>query len=232
MGSGRRGDDDHNRRAHHNIHNLPQEGDGNHGLLRPQGIANTRDHALISKNDNYMVASKSVFPAVWNELLYPEWAKIRLLRHTPNQQRGDGVEPHYHDCDEYWHFISGYGEAWLDGQLYEITPNTTVYTPMGVVHRFQMFTDFDTVDAPTLHEGRKRRSGHLLVELDGASTPTATGFVVAGGRNNGSFPDRGPRCPLTELRTVAGADDEPEEGQLSANEHWVVLNGTARLTLE
>lgn len=187
---------------------------------------------MIVRDDSYMVASKTVFPEGWSEHLYPEWAAIRLLRHTPDQLRGQGTEPHYHDCDEFWHFTSGYGEAWLDGQLYEITPNTTVYTPMGVVHRFQMFTDFDTVDAPTLHEGRKRRRGHLIVDGDGIPTPTAAGFVVAGDHNNRPFPDRGPRCPLAELRTVAGTAGEPEEVQLSANEHWVILNGAAQLVLE
>ena len=187
---------------------------------------------MIVRDDNYMVVSKNVFPAAWDEHLYPEWAAIRILRYTPEQRKGQGVEPHYHDCDEYWHFTSGYGEAWLDGQVYEITPNSAVYTPMGVVHRFQMFTDFETVDARTAFEGPKGRSGHLIVKDDGIPTPTADGFVVAGGLNNGSFPDRGPRCPLTELRTVAGNDSEPEEGKLFANEHWVVLNGTARLILE
>ena len=187
---------------------------------------------MIFSDASYMVVSKNVFPSAWDEHLYPEWAKIRLLRHTPAQRQGNGVEPHYHDCDEYWHFITGYGEAWVDGQLYEITPNTTVYTPMGVVHRFQMFTDFDTVDAPTLHEGRKRRSGHLIVKDDGIPTPTASGFVVAGACNDGSFPDRGPRSPLSELRTIAIPSDSTEEEQLSSNEHWVILEGAAHLTLE
>ncbi len=187
---------------------------------------------MILSADNYMLVSKNVFPSEWDEHLYPDWAKIRLLRHTPDQRQGNGVEPHYHDCDEYWHFITGHGEAWLDGQLYEITPNTTVYTPMGVVHRFQMFTDFDTVDAPTLHEGRKRRIGHLIVKDDGIPIPTADGFVVAGASNNQSFPDRGPRSPLSELRTIAIPGDEPEEGQLAVNEHWVVLEGTVHLSLD
>ncbi len=187
---------------------------------------------MIFSDASYMVVSKNVFPSAWDEHLYPEWAKIRLLRHTPAQRQGNGVEPHYHDCDEYWHFITGYGEAWLDGQLYEITPNTTVYTPMGVVHRFQMFTDFDTVDAPTLHEGQRRQRGHLVVKDDGIPTPTAPGFVVAGTSNDCSFTDRGPRSPLSELRTITIPSGETEEGQLSTNEHWVVLEGAAHLTLE
>ena len=56
----------------------------------------------------------------------PEWTAIGTFIHHPLEKRGAGVEPHYHDADEVWIFRSGDGEAWIDGKVYEVTPNTTV----------------------------------------------------------------------------------------------------------
>ena len=81
----------------------------------------------------------------------------------PAGRPGGGAEPHYHDADEVWIFASGHGEAWVDGTTYDVTPNTAVYTPMGTVHRFQMFTDFYNASVVTRLE-RQKRADHLLVE--------------------------------------------------------------------
>src|SRR5215471_11246946 len=128
-------------------------------------IVLARDYAIVSKS------------TPWDEDLYPEWARIRLFRHTPNQRTGHGVEPHYHDCDEFWLFVSGRGEAWLDRESFPVSPNTVIYTPMGTIHRLQMFSDFETVDAVNRHEGQTRRT-HIRVDEHGPPVPTAPGFWV------------------------------------------------------
>jgi len=178
---------------------------------------------LISQNSN------SIY---WEQGVYPDWTAFSAFRHFPNQMRGTGVEPHYHDNDEFWLFTAGRGEVWLDEQLFEITPNTIVYTPMGVVHRFQMFTDYENNAIVTRLE-RQKRPTHILVEEAGPPVPTVPGFVVCGTSNSGPFPNRGPRCPLSELRLVTFAAGEGvDETRLSCNEHWLVLSGTVDLTID
>ena len=191
---------------------------------------------MIIRTSYYMIADSRVNNGVdtyWNQEWFPEWANTRTFIHIPDQKRGYGPEPHYHDMDEFWLFITnGRGEAWLDGATFEVTHNTAVYTPMGVIHRFQMFTDFATASVVTRLE-RQKRPAHILVEEDGPPVPTIPGFVIPGGSNTGPFPNRGPRCPLSELRLVTfGAGEGLGETELSLNEHWLVVNGTVQLAVD
>ena len=126
----------------------------------------------------------------WGEQLHPDWAALRMMRHFPGQRTGAVVEPHYHDADEFWLFLSGRGEVWLDGQSAPITPNNPVYTPMGVVHRFQMFTEFANVPAVTRLE-RAKRPIHILPDVHGPPLPTVPGLVVQGADNHGPILNRG-----------------------------------------
>lgn len=150
----------------------------------------------------------------------------------PMESMGGGVEPHYHDTDEIWMFASGRGEAWIDEQSYEVTPNTVIYTPMGSVHRFQMFTDFDNASVVTRLE-RQNREGHLYVENDGFPEPTVPGIVLNGAENMGPIVNRGERCPFKEMRTIEfEAGDEVEEARLPTNEHWLVEAGVAYIEVD
>jgi mannose-6-phosphate isomerase-like protein (cupin superfamily) len=120
----------------------------------------------------------------------------------------------------------------LDDECFEITPDTLVYTPVGIVHRFQMFRDFETVAVATHYEGQKR-SGHLLVDEAGPPLRTVPGFVVPGAGNHGPFPQRGSRCPLSELRLCTlAAGEEVGETQLTSNEHWLVVEGAIQLEVD
>ena len=83
----------------------------------------------LENDDNY-----------WEQERYPDWAELNILKLFTNQQAGWGVEPHFHDGDEYWLFVEGEGQVWLGQKDYQVTPNTLVYTPAGVIHRHQMFT--------------------------------------------------------------------------------------------
>ena len=89
---------------------------------------------MISKNSNI---------DYWGQDVSPDWTAIGTFIYDPSEGEGRSAEPHYHDADEIWIFGYGHGEAWVDGKGYDVTANTAVYTPMGSVHRFQMFTEFD-----------------------------------------------------------------------------------------
>ncbi len=185
---------------------------------------------MIVGNSNYVLISKNNNAVYWKEGLYPDWSLITTFLEAGGKI-GTGVEPHYHDCDEFWLFTTGRGEAWLDGKSYEITPNTVVYTPMGAVHRFQMFSDYETVAIITCLE-RQKRAKHILVEEEGPPVPTVPGFVIPGMSNNGPFANRGPRCPLSELRLFTFAASERfDKEHLPQNEHWLALGGTLYLTV-
>jgi mannose-6-phosphate isomerase-like protein (cupin superfamily) len=180
---------------------------------------------MILTGERYRILSANANTDYWGQGNYPTWTRLSFLKPIPDQKKGAGVEPHYHDNDEVWLFTSGRGEVWLDGVSYPVTPNTFVYTPMGVVHRFQMFTDFANVPIVTPLEGRKR-AGHLLLEEDGRPEPTASGLVVPGAENTGPFTNRGPRCPFSEMRVIdLAAGSGLAETRLSQNEHWAMVSG-------
>jgi mannose-6-phosphate isomerase-like protein (cupin superfamily) len=187
---------------------------------------------VIIQTPQYVIRSLNSNDVYWEQDVYPAWTPLRTFRPFPNQKRGHGVEPHYHDGDELWLFTSGRGEVWLNDRVFPITANTVVYTPMGTVHRFQMFTDFDNVAMVTPLEGRKRPI-HITVEEHGPPVATVPGFVVPGERNHGPLPDRGSRCPLSELRLVElDAGEGLEAAELPANEHWAVVAGAVSLGLD
>jgi hypothetical protein len=189
---------------------------------------------MIIESDRWVAISAPLSPSEgWprGDQTLPEWAALRSIGYTPNQYRGHGVEPHYHDCDEFWFFVLGDGEAWLDGVRSDVSTNTMVYTPAGVVHRFQMFSDYATVGIQGRREGL-RRSGHLLVAVDGTPTPTAEGVVVAGQSNTGPFAFDHPRMPVREMRLVTMAPGDEAELSTSGVEYWVPVSGSIEAVLD
>ena len=184
---------------------------------------------MIVKADGFWLISRNSNDDYWGKTKSPDWTIVGSIKHYPTERMGGGVEPHYHDADEVWIFACARGEAWIDGQVFEVTDNTAVYTPMGAVHRYQMFTDYDTVSVVTKLERRKRDT-HLYPEEHGAPVPTVPGFVVPGADNTGPIADQGERCPFTDLRLVdLPPGGETGEEALDANEHWVTIRGTARV---
>ena len=187
---------------------------------------------MIIENQHYMIRSGNSNNIYWEQGIYPDWTALSAFRHFPDQRIGTGVEPHYHDNDELWLFTAGRGEVWLNDQRFEITPNTLVYTPMGVVHRFQMFTGYENNAIVTRLE-RQKRPIHILVEESGPPIPTVPGFIVPGDSNTGPIAHRGSRCPLSEWRAITfSAGEEVEEERLTCNEHWLVVEGTINLTVD
>ena len=187
---------------------------------------------MFIKNDNYWIISKSSNTNYWSQGVSPDWTIIGTFIYHPVEPMGRGVEPHYHDADEIWMFASGRGEAWIDEDRFDVMPNTVVYTPMGSVHRFQMFTDFDNASVVTKLE-RQYREGHLYVENDGFPEPTVPGIVLSGVENTGPIVNRGKRCPFKEMRTIEfAAGDEIIKTRLLANEYWLVETGFACIEVD
>ena len=187
---------------------------------------------MIIENQHYMIRSGNSNNIYWEQGIYPDWTALSAFRHFPDQRIGTGVEPHYHDNDELWLFTAGRGEVWLNDQCFEITPNTLVYTPMGVVHRFQMFTGYENNAIVTRLE-RQKRPIHILVEESGPPIPTVPGFIVPGDSNTGPIAHRGSRCPLSEWRAITfSAGEEVDKERLTCNEHWLVVEGTINLTID
>jgi mannose-6-phosphate isomerase-like protein (cupin superfamily) len=164
---------------------------------------------VIISTPSFFAISTSSISDYWDDDLLPPWPRLRTIAYCPGQVGGYGAEPHYHDNDEFWFFTSGgRGEAWLDGERFEVGPNTIVYTPMGVVHRFQMFDRFGNVGIRTRLEGQ-RRAAHLHPPEDGDPVPTDGGLVVPGDVNDGPIVDPPARCPVREMRVVEIRPDEP-----------------------
>lgn len=187
---------------------------------------------MIIRNSHYVIFSQNSNTHYWEQDVYPDWTQFVIIRHFPDQRIGAGVEPHYHDCDESWLFSAGHGEVWLDDERFAITPNTLVYTPMGVVHHFQMYANGENNAFVTRLE-RQKRPIHILVEEDGSPEKTVPGFVVAGSANTGPLANPGARCPFGELRMLTLAEGESvEQAQLQTNEHWLVCDGVLHLALD
>ena len=187
---------------------------------------------MILRGAGYEIRSQNSNLVYWEQDEFPTWTGLGCLRVFPTAPAGHGVEPHYHDNDELWLFRSGHGEVWVGDERNEVTPNTAVYTPKGVVHRFQMFSPYENTAIVTPLEGRKR-AAHILVEQE-QPVPAARGFVVPGGLNDGPFPDPGERCPITEFREVSfsAGHTAAEDGVLDRNEHWIVSQGAIRIVVD
>ena len=187
---------------------------------------------MILRGPNFQVISKNSNAEYYSGGFYPEWTPLAGIHDMAVRPMGSGVEPHYHDNDEFWFWATGYGEVWVDGKNMPVGPNSVTYTPMGTVHKFLMHSDFEVVAVIT-RPGRKLRSKHILVSEDGQPESTVPGFVVPGSHNNGPFPVRGPRCPLSELRLLDLAPGGRIHPTLTgANEHWLVLSGAVQLAVD
>lgn len=196
----------------------------------------------IDKSDNEKI--------YWHPRVYPSWSELNVLRLFPNHVSGQGVEPHFHDGDEYWLFLDGIGEVWLGNTVHPVMHNAIVYTPAGVVHRHQVFTPASVVAAVTMLGGR-RRDGHLqlfqkdygnptYLKLEGSRAPsddelvdrysTGDAFVMGGSENTSAAPDFRVG-PLSEFRCLDEGDTNwlGSPSQLERNQFFIVVSGSAKV---
>ena len=98
---------------------------------------------------------------------------------VPPRDKGDefdypktnGIDRHYHDCDEYWIIYEGRGRAMSEGKFYDVGPGDCVATGMGHHHDFP--EDYEPVKAVYMEtdlEGQKRK-GHLWEYCHGKAEP-------------------------------------------------------------
>jgi mannose-6-phosphate isomerase-like protein (cupin superfamily) len=187
---------------------------------------------VILSHALFFAISTSSIRDYWDDEVLPAWARLRTIAYCADQIAGYGAEPHFHDNDEFWFFTSGgRGEAWLDGERYEVGPNTIIYTPMGAVHRFQMFEPFTIVGIRSRLEG-KRRKAHLHPPEDGLPVPTDRGLVVPGEANTGPIVDAPARCPVRETRVVPVGPGAPFEVHADSVVYILAVEGTIRTTID
>jgi mannose-6-phosphate isomerase-like protein (cupin superfamily) len=78
---------------------------------------------------------------------------------------GDEVEPHFHDCNEYWIIISGRGDAMSEGKPYELGPGDMLLTKAGDYHSLKVTEDMVAVYYYGVMPEHGRR-GHLHEGVD------------------------------------------------------------------
>lgn len=64
---------------------------------------------------------------------FPAWSEVRAYG-VNTLAVGQEVEPHFHDCHEYWIIISGRGRATSEGVPYELGPGDMLLTEAGQEH--------------------------------------------------------------------------------------------------
>lgn len=64
---------------------------------------------------------------------FPAWSEVRNYG-VNTLSVGQEVEPHFHDCNEYWIIISGRGLATSEGIEYELGPGDMLLTEAGQEH--------------------------------------------------------------------------------------------------
>lgn len=105
---------------------------------------------------------------------FPDWSETQNYG-ISHLKVGDEVEPHFHDCHEYWIIISGRGDAMSEGKSYPLGPGDMLLTKAGDYHSLKVTEDmvavyYYGVMPPNgrwghLHEGEHPPFADYLAEL-------------------------------------------------------------------
>ncbi|GLQ56204.1 cupin domain-containing protein [Devosia nitrariae] len=68
---------------------------------------------------------------------FPDWSETQNYG-ISQLKVGAEVEPHFHDCNEYWIIISGRGDAMSEGVPYELGPGDMLLTKAGDYHSLKV----------------------------------------------------------------------------------------------
>ncbi len=91
----------------------------------------------------------------------PEWVDISAFG-VAHLDKGDSVELHYHDAEEYWFVVDGKARVSTEGTTSVVKKGDVVCTKMGDEH--QIIEVFDEGLTMVFVESRlkgKKRPGHL-----------------------------------------------------------------------
>ena len=76
-------------------------------------------------------------------------------------KRGSTIEPHFHDCDEWWIITRGRALIVTGGEEHEVSGGDMVFTPAGEEHTMvEVYQTLEGVYLEGCLVGEKRR-GHL-----------------------------------------------------------------------
>jgi mannose-6-phosphate isomerase-like protein (cupin superfamily) len=88
-------------------------------------------------------------------------------------EKNTSIDPHYHDCDEYWIVLSGTGEVMVGDRHSKVGPGDCLCIGTGHHHDFPLVDDHvKAVFFETTLEGLKR-TGHLWNHTHGRAQPQA-----------------------------------------------------------
>ena len=73
---------------------------------------------------------------------FPDWSETRKFG-VHRVAAGTEIEPHFHDCHEYWVIVSGEGDALSEGTPFHLGPGDMLLTEAGESH--SMFIAMDMV---------------------------------------------------------------------------------------
>jgi len=93
------------------------------------------------------------------EKSFPDWSETSNYG-INSLKVGAEVEPHFHDCNEYWIIISGRGDAMSEGQPYHLGPGDMLLTKAGAYHSLKVTEDMVAVYYYGVMPEHGRR-GHL-----------------------------------------------------------------------
>jgi mannose-6-phosphate isomerase-like protein (cupin superfamily) len=82
--------------------------------------------------------------AVNDQEHFPAWSETQKYGVTHAKVGGE-VEPHFHDCNEYWIIISGEGDAMSEGKPYHLGPGDMLLTKAGDYHSLVVTKEMVTV---------------------------------------------------------------------------------------
>jgi mannose-6-phosphate isomerase-like protein (cupin superfamily) len=76
--------------------------------------------------------------------VFPDWSETQNYGVSYTKAGGE-VEPHFHDCHEYWIIISGRGVAMSEGNTFELGPGDMLLTKAGDYHSLRVTEDMVAV---------------------------------------------------------------------------------------
>jgi len=92
-----------------------------------------------------------------NPELHPQCSAFGIM----NLPRGKTVEPHFHDCDEWWIITRGHARIMTEGEEQDVEEGAMVFTAIGDDHAvIEVYRDVEGVWFEGPLHGRRRR-GHL-----------------------------------------------------------------------